>query len=66
MKLEEKFIKLFNAYGLKETSKFYSEQCVDIADNYACEFGKWLRENDDDESTAMSDLLQIFYNEKGL
>lgn len=64
MKLEEKFrdvVRIDNGLTIGEVVS----GCTTIADNYAEEFGKWLRENDD-ESLMMSHLLEIFYNQKKL
>lgn len=66
MKLKEKFENVLincidNMYDRGHTAR----ECEIIADNYAEEFGKWLRENDDG-SLLMSHLLEIFYNEKKL
>jgi hypothetical protein len=64
MKLEEGFRNAVRTDNGLTIGEVVSE-CVTIADNYAEEFGKWLRENDD-ESLMMSHLLEIFYNEKKL
>lgn len=64
MKLKEKFENVIVCTEVEGCSK-QADECVTIADNYAEEFGKWLRENDD-ESLLMSHLLEIFYNQKKL
>lgn len=59
MTLREKFL---NVWWFSEKQM---EGCVIVADNYAEEFGKWLRENDD-KSLMISELLELFIKEKRL
>ena len=61
-----KFLNIHTTSGGIGMSEKQAGECVTVADNYAEEFGRWLRENDNDESIIMSELLQIFYNEKKL
>ena len=61
MTLKEKFD---NAIWVNSNNEVV-EKLIIIADGYAEDFGRWLRENDD-EDLLVSELLEIFIKEKGL
>lgn len=66
MTLKEKFEnKIFDYVGSEFDRRDVSNNCVAVANNYAENFGKWLKENDD-EDLLMSELLEIFIKENGL
>lgn len=41
-----------------------AERLVELADDYAIDFGRWLNENDG--ACSYAELLEIFKKEKGL
>ncbi len=71
MKLKEKFIKCKNKYD-----QYYilpvvddAEQLVEIADEFAIGFGKWLIKKEHEYTNkiiAMEELLEIYKKEKQL